>query len=141
VSIVHPGAEDPLKKSETLKDPDVGTAFITPTTSSATGRSRNRLRGLPLYLTEAQVGELLSPADALAAIEACFERLARGEVENRPRTRTRLPDGVFAVMSAADHELGLAGVKSYAWLPGGTPFVVVLFDTERAELAGVIEAD
>jgi hypothetical protein len=78
VTIVQPGAEEPLKKSETSKDPDVATAFITPTTSSATGRSRNRLRGLPLYLTEAQVGELLSPADALAAIEACFERLARG---------------------------------------------------------------
>jgi alanine dehydrogenase len=84
---------------------------------------------------------LLSPADALAAVEACFERLARGAIENRPRTRTRLADGGFAVMSAADRELGLAGVKSYAWLPGGTPFVVVLFDTERAELAAVIEAD
>ena len=43
----------------------------------------------------------------------------------------RVGDGAFAVMSAADEELGLAGLKSYAWLPGGTPFVVVLFDTER----------
>jgi ornithine cyclodeaminase/alanine dehydrogenase-like protein (mu-crystallin family) len=74
-------------------------------------------------------------------IEACFERLSRGVIENRPRTRTRLSDGVFAVMSAVDRELGLAGVKSYAWLPGGTPFVVLLFDTEKAVLAGVIEAD
>jgi ornithine cyclodeaminase/alanine dehydrogenase-like protein (mu-crystallin family) len=53
----------------------------------------------------------------------------------------RVPDGVFALMAAVDRELGLAGLKSYAWLPGGTPFVVVLFDTERAELAAVIEAD
>ena len=44
-------------------------------------------------------------------------------------------------MSAADNELGLAGTKTYAWLPGGTPFVVVLFDAEKAELAAVIEAD
>jgi alanine dehydrogenase len=44
-------------------------------------------------------------------------------------------------MSAVDRELGLAGVKAYAWLPGGTPFVVALFDSERAELAAVIEAD
>jgi ornithine cyclodeaminase/alanine dehydrogenase-like protein (mu-crystallin family) len=44
-------------------------------------------------------------------------------------------------MAAADRELGLAGVKSYAWLPGGTPFVVVVFDAQRAELAAVIEAD
>ena len=47
----------------------------------------------------------------------------------------------MAVMSAVDRELGLAGVKSYTALPGGTPFVVVLFDTARAELAAVIEAD
>ncbi|MEK6276196.1 MAG: ornithine cyclodeaminase family protein [Actinomycetota bacterium] len=92
-------------------------------------------------MTESDIEQLLSPADALAAIESCFERLARGSIENRPRVRTRLPDGVFAVMSAADGELGLAGVKSYAWLPGGTPFVVVLFDIAKAELAGVIEAD
>jgi ornithine cyclodeaminase/alanine dehydrogenase-like protein (mu-crystallin family) len=96
---------------------------------------------LPLYLTEAEVGELLTPADALAAVEGCFHRLARGEVENRPRTRLRLEDGAMAVMSAVDRDLGLAGVKSYAALPGGTPFVVVLFDTARAELAAVIEAD
>jgi alanine dehydrogenase len=44
-------------------------------------------------------------------------------------------------MSAVDHELKLAGVKSYAWVPGGTPFVVCLFDVERGELAAVIEAD
>jgi alanine dehydrogenase len=44
-------------------------------------------------------------------------------------------------MSAVDDELGLAGLKSYAWEPGGTPFVVVLFDLEQAELAAVIEAD
>jgi ornithine cyclodeaminase/alanine dehydrogenase-like protein (mu-crystallin family) len=55
--------------------------------------------------------------------------------------RLRVPDGVFAVMPAVDRELGLAGLKSYAWLPDGTPFAVVLFDTERAELQAVIEAD
>jgi len=44
-------------------------------------------------------------------------------------------------MSAVDNELALAGAKTYMWLPGGTPFVVVLFDAERAELAAVIEAD
>jgi alanine dehydrogenase len=96
---------------------------------------------VPLYLTEAEVGELLSPADALEAVEGSFRRLAAGVVENRPRTRQRLDGGVFAVMSAVDRELGFAGLKSYAWLPNGTPFVVCLFDTRTAELAAVIEAD
>src|SRR5437870_12591228 len=44
-------------------------------------------------------------------------------------------------MPAVDRELGLAGVKTYAWREGGTPCVVVLFDTEHARLAAVIEAD
>jgi alanine dehydrogenase len=103
--------------------------------------SGNRLPGLPLYLTEAEIEQLLTPADALVVVEACFERLARGAIENRPRTRLPAGEGVFAVMSAVDEELGLAGLKSYTWLPGGTPFVVVLFDLERAEVAAVIEAD
>jgi ornithine cyclodeaminase/alanine dehydrogenase len=96
---------------------------------------------VPLYLTEDEVAELMSPADALEAVEGSFRRLAAGEVDNKPRTRSRLEGGVFAVMSAVDRGLGLAGLKSYAWLDAGTPFVVVLFDTEAAELAAVVEAD
>ena len=96
---------------------------------------------MPLYLTENDVEALLTPADALEAVEGCFRRLAAGVIENRPRERLRVEDGIFAVMSAVDRELGLAGLKSYTWLPGGTPFVVALFDTQSAELAAVIEAD
>jgi alanine dehydrogenase len=96
---------------------------------------------LPLYLTESEVGDLLTPADAIEAVEGCFRRLAAGEVDSVPRVRRRLENGVFAVMSAVDHGLRLAGLKSYAWLSNGTPFVVCLFDTESAELAAVIEAD
>ena len=95
---------------------------------------------MPLYLSESEVAELLTPADALAAVEGCFLRMSRGAIENRPRTR-RVEDGVFAVMAAADDELRRAGVKAYTWLSGGTPFVVILFDLERAAVAAVIEAD
>ena len=91
---------------------------------------------MALYLSESEVAELLSPREALDAIEACFIRLARGVVENRTRTRISLEDGVFAYMAAADRELGLAGVKTYTWLPGGTPFVVVLFDLAGREARG-----
>jgi ornithine cyclodeaminase/alanine dehydrogenase-like protein (mu-crystallin family) len=96
---------------------------------------------MPLYLTEAEVAELLTPADAIEAVEQSFHRIARGSVQNVPRTRIRVEDGVFAIMAAADSELGLAGLKSYTWLPGGTPFVVVLFHLAAAELHAVIEAD
>jgi alanine dehydrogenase len=94
-----------------------------------------------LYLSEQDVAGLLTIEDGIAAVEACSERQARGVVENRPRVRMQLEDGALALMAAVDTELGFAGVKTYAWLPGGTPFVVVLFDTQKAELAAVIEAD
>jgi alanine dehydrogenase len=96
---------------------------------------------MPLYLTEAEVSELLTPADAVDAVEQCFLRISRDAVRNVPRTRVPVEDGVFAIMAAVDTELGLAGLKSYAWLSGGTPFVVVLFDVASAELRAVIEAD
>ncbi len=96
---------------------------------------------MPLYLRESDVAELLTTADALAAVEESFVRQARGAVENRPRDRLVLEDGVFAVMYAADRELGYAGLKSYAWLPGGTPFAVLLFSIADARLEAVIEAD
>ncbi|MDX6425677.1 MAG: hypothetical protein QOD52_1082 [Gaiellaceae bacterium] len=96
---------------------------------------------MSLYVTEAEVAELLTPADARAAVHASFLRLARGVVDNPPRVRAELPGGVFAVMPCVDRELGYAGLKTYVWLPGGTPFLVVLFSIERAELAAIVEAD
>jgi ornithine cyclodeaminase/alanine dehydrogenase len=96
---------------------------------------------MPLYVTEAEVAELLTPADARSAVHASFGRLARGVVDNPSRVRAELPGGVFAVMPCVDRELGYAGLKTYAWLPGGTPFLVVLFSLARAELAAIVEAD
>jgi ornithine cyclodeaminase/alanine dehydrogenase-like protein (mu-crystallin family) len=96
---------------------------------------------VPLYLTEAEVAELFSPADALEAVEGCFRRLAAGEVENVPRQRTSLDDGHLALMWAVDRELGLAGLKSYAAGHEGAWFVVLLFDAETKRPTAVIEAD
>jgi ornithine cyclodeaminase/alanine dehydrogenase-like protein (mu-crystallin family) len=96
---------------------------------------------VPLYLTEADVEALFSPADAVAAVEDSFRRLASGEVVNKPRYRVVTEGVSLAVMSAVDAVLRLAGVKSYAVSSTGVPFVVTLFDTETGELAAVIEAD
>jgi len=96
---------------------------------------------VPLYLTEAEVADLLSPEDALEAVEGSFRRLAAGEVENMPRRRTRFEGGFLAVMWAVDRALGLAGLKSYAAGREAVHFVVLLFDTETTEPVAVIEAD
>jgi ornithine cyclodeaminase/alanine dehydrogenase-like protein (mu-crystallin family) len=96
---------------------------------------------VPLYLTESQVASLIEPIDAVEAIEACLARIARGEVENAPRRRLRLPEGALADMAASDLGLGLAGGKLYSATPEGTAFVVCLFDAETSSLVAVIEAD
>jgi ornithine cyclodeaminase/alanine dehydrogenase-like protein (mu-crystallin family) len=96
---------------------------------------------VPLYLTELEVAELLSPADAVEAVEESFERMARGAVDNRPRQRLPLDEGQFAIMACVDRELGYAGFKTYAWLRDGTPFLVGLFSIADARLEALIEAD
>jgi alanine dehydrogenase len=103
---------------------------------------RPRLSGpVPLYLREADVEQLLSPADAVEAVEGCFARIARGAVENRPRYRVGLEDGRLHVMAAADLELRRAGVKTYVGFAEGTRFVVALFAGDAPELLAVIDAD
>jgi alanine dehydrogenase len=96
---------------------------------------------MPLYVRESEVEELLSPSDAVAAVEECFARIGRGAVDNRPRFRIPLEGGLLHVMAAADRELGVAGLKTYAAFPDGARFVVVLFADDRPEVVALVEAD
>ena len=96
---------------------------------------------MPLYLSEADVASLITPAEAVPVLEECFRRMADGEVENVPRRRLPVPGGFLAVMAAADVELGYAGQKSYAVVNGVATFVVCLFSLDDGLLAAVIEAD
>ena len=96
---------------------------------------------MPLYLSEEDVTALVTPADAVPVLEACFRRLAAGTAVNEPRKRLPLPEGYFAVMAATDTELGYAGLKSYTVVEGRLAFVVCLFGIADGRLAAVIEAD
>ncbi len=96
---------------------------------------------MPLYLRETDVESLVSPAEAVDAIEGSLRRMGSGEVEIAPRRRLRLQDGTLADMAASDLGLGLAGAKVYSAFAEGALFVVCLFDAAKPELAAVIEAD
>jgi ornithine cyclodeaminase/alanine dehydrogenase-like protein (mu-crystallin family) len=96
---------------------------------------------MPLYLRESDVEELLSPEDAVEAVEDCFKRLGSGEAENRPRYRIPLNEGTLNILGAADRELGVAGLKSYVAFATGARFVVVLFAAGSPEVLALIEAD
>ncbi len=96
---------------------------------------------MTLHLSEADVAALLSPAEAVEAVEACFRRMAEGVVENRPRYRLGLESGALAVMAASDLGLGYAGAKVYAGFGTGARFEVLLFRADAPELVAVIDAD
>ncbi len=105
------------------------------------GSARDTIAHVALYLTEKEVAQLLTSADAVEAVEASFRRLAAGTARNRPRYRIPFEDGVLNVMAAVDEEAGFAGSKTYAVAGGRASFVVSLFSIETGELAAVIEAD
>ncbi len=91
------------------------------------------------YVVEEEITRVLTPDEAFGAVRASLLRLARGEVESRPRERLSLPDGMFAVMACVDLGLGYAGLKTYAWTSERAPFLVVLF-TAGGEPVAVVEA-
>jgi ornithine cyclodeaminase/alanine dehydrogenase len=94
-----------------------------------------------LHLSERDVERLVTPADAVEAVERCFERMARGAVTVMPRERLPLDAGSLAVMAATDRELGYAGLKSYVATKDGARFCVLLFRADAPELVAVVEAD
>ena len=96
---------------------------------------------MPLYLREHEVEQLLSPEDAVEVVEACFDRMARGVVENRPRFRIKLDGGIQHTMASADLELGFCGLKTYVGFAEGAKFVVVLFASDSPEVVAILEAD
>ena len=96
---------------------------------------------MTLFLSESEVQQLLSPLDAVEAVEGSFRRMGAGAVRIAPRRRLELDEGQLADMAASDLELGYAGVKAYAGMRDGAAFVVALFAADRPELVAVIEAD
>ncbi len=96
---------------------------------------------MPLYLTEDDVGRLLTMDDCLAAVEAAFSDLAAGRAVNRPRSRAVVPHALLHVLPAASTSLGRMAAKVYATTKGGARFIVLLFDAATSEVLAILEAD
>lgn len=94
-----------------------------------------------IYLTEDDVRQRLTMADAIRLVEEAFRQLAAGAAENVPRSRCRAPGFILHSMSAAAAYLGLAGWKNYSTTKTGAKFHVGLYDTATGTLQALIEAD
>src|SRR5207247_9056134 len=72
----------------------------------------------PIYLSESDVGRLVTIKDAMAALEALFATWGQPSTTNLPRQRAPLPGGAFNLMGAAYGAKAVHGLKAYAGAKG-----------------------
>lgn len=94
-----------------------------------------------LYLTEAEVRDLLTMDLALSAVESAFRKLALDEAENVPRRRCQTDAVMLHVLPAAAKTLNAIGLKAYTTGRFPARFHVYLFDPKHGVLTAILEAD
>ena len=94
----------------------------------------------PIYLTETDVGRLVTVKDAIATLEALFATWGQPSTSNLPRQRARLAGGAFNLMGAAYGAKGVHGLKAYAGVKGAQ-FHSLLYSSLDGKLKAIIEAD
>ena len=93
-----------------------------------------------IYLTEADVGRLVTVKDAIATLEELFATWGQPSTANLPRQRARLAGGAFNLMGAAYGAKNVHGLKAYAGVKGAQ-FLTLLFSSADGKLKAMIEAD
>jgi len=94
----------------------------------------------PIYLSESDVGRLVTIKDAMAALEALFATWGQPSTTNLPRQRAPLPGGAFNLMGAAYGAKGVHGLKAYAGVKGAQ-YHALLYSSLDGKLKAVFEAD
>jgi ornithine cyclodeaminase/alanine dehydrogenase len=94
----------------------------------------------PLYLTEAEVGRLVTVKDAIAALEEMFATWGGPLTQNLPRQRAKLPAGVFNHMGAGYGAKKIYGLKAYAG-NNEKPGHVLIYSSDDGSLKAIIECD
>lgn len=94
-----------------------------------------------LYLTEDDVGRLVTMDLALEAVAAAFRKIGCDEAENVPRRRCQTDQVMLHVLPAAARTLGAIGFKAYTTTTQGARFHVTLFDPKTGAMSAILEAD
>ena len=97
---------------------------------------------MALFLNEQEVANLLPMDECIAALDRAFAHAGAGRVDNKARSRIRMPGGFFHFMAAADGGQGVFGYKAYPSFagPGGAKMIVMLYDYESGQLLSCMEA-
>ena len=97
---------------------------------------------MALFLNEQEVVQLLPMIECIEALDRAFAHAGAGQVDNKARSRIRMPGGFFHFMAAADGGQGVFGYKAYPSFagPGGSKMMVMLYDYQSGELLTCMEA-
>lgn len=93
---------------------------------------------MAIYLTEAEISQLLTMDDAIAVLEELFAARARGEIVNRPRIRVPIEGGTYNLMPAGWLARGVVGHKTYTASAKGASFQIVLYAADGSGLVAVM---
>jgi ornithine cyclodeaminase/alanine dehydrogenase-like protein (mu-crystallin family) len=96
---------------------------------------------MALFLREQDVAQLLTMEDALRLVEDAFRDYSRGDAQNQPRRRIRVPQGVLHVMPGGYSARGYVGFKAYTSFRGQARFYVHLFDAANGDYLAILQAD
>jgi alanine dehydrogenase len=91
---------------------------------------------LPLYVTDAEVRDLVTVEDSARIIEGLFQDEAHGLTEQKPTTELRLPKSIFRVKVGGAYGSGAYGLKAYL---GNAGYRVFVYGTETG-FEGLVEA-
>ena len=97
---------------------------------------------MALFLNEQEVANLLPMNECIDALDRAFAHAGAGQVDNKPRSRIRMPGGFFHFLAAADSGQGGFGYKAYPSFagPAGSKMMITLYDYESGELLACLEA-
>jgi ornithine cyclodeaminase len=91
-----------------------------------------------IWITEAEVVQLMDLKEAIAALEAALREEARGEAQNMTKTLLQYGKNNLHAIGA---KLGkLVGTKTWTHTQGGTCPLLLLWSAEDGSLIAVIEA-
>ena len=91
-----------------------------------------------IWITEAEVIQLMDLKDAIAALEAALREEARGEAHNM--TKTLLQYGKNNLHAIGGKLGNMVGTKTWTHTQGGTCPLLLLWSAENGSLVAVIEA-
>ncbi|MBI5035543.1 MAG: ornithine cyclodeaminase family protein [Chloroflexi bacterium] len=96
---------------------------------------------MTLFLTEAQVEQILTMPDAMRVVEDALRQMGESRAHNRPRQRVRVPNGTLQVMPAGLPTRGYVGFKYYTSFRAQTRFWFHLIDASTGDVLSILQAD